>query len=93
MKKRNIIATIGAGVGTVTAGYLLMNEEKRTKWLTKGNSIAGKFKRNNVSTLDEAGIPDQIENEDAAQYENAKMVSEGSQFGVNYFNEVKEEKQ
>lgn len=38
-----------------------------------------------------AGVPDQLEKEDLEQLENAKMVSEGSQFGVKYYNEVKED--
>ena len=40
-----------------------------------------------------AGVPDQLEKEkqDLAQLENAKMVSEGSQFGVKYYNEVQED--
>lgn len=42
-------------------------------------------------TIKEAGLPEQMEEQDAAQLENAKMVSEGSQFGVQYYNKLKEE--
>lgn len=38
-------------------------------------------------SLKKAGVPDQIEEKDLANLENSKMVSEGSQFGVQYFNE------
>lgn len=93
MKKRNIITTVGVAAGAGTAGYLLMNKDKRNKLQEKGKSLVNKLKTDDVSTLDEAGMPDQTGNEDPAQFENAKMVSEGSQFGVNYFNEAKEEKQ
>lgn len=93
MKKRNVIAMIGATAGVGAAGYLVMSEEKRNELQTKGKSLVDKFKQEDTSTLDEAGIPGQISNEDPSQFENAKMVSEGSQFGVNYFNEVKEEDQ
>jgi len=41
-------------------------------------------------TLKEAGIPDQIPEKDLAQQENAKMVAEGSQFGVQYYSELKD---
>lgn len=92
MENWNIIATIGAVAAVGTAGYFLMNENKRNMLLARGGSIADKFEKNEVSTLDEAGIPDQTGNLDSAQFENAKMVSEGSQFGVNYFNEVTEKK-
>lgn len=93
MKKRNIITTVGVAAGAGTAGYLLMNKEKRSKLQEKGKSLVNKLKTDDVSTLDEAGIPDQTGHEDPAQFENAKMVSEGSQFGVNYYNEAKEENQ
>lgn len=93
MNKKNVIAMIGAAAGVGTAGYLLMNEEKRNELQTKGKSLVDKWKQEDISTLDEAGIPGQTGIEDPSQFENAKMVSEGSQFGVNYFNEVKEEEQ
>ncbi|HLR53469.1 MAG TPA: hypothetical protein VK078_01935 [Pseudogracilibacillus sp.] len=47
-------------------------------------------------TFENAGKPGQLEEgrHDAAQRENADMVSEGSQFGVQYFNKTsKEEKE
>lgn len=44
------------------------------------------------SHIEQAGIPGQMREQDAAQLENAKMVSEGSQFGVQYYNEAKEER-
>lgn len=43
------------------------------------------------STLEEAGIPDQLDRADLAQVENSKMVSEGSQYGVHYYNMYQEE--
>ncbi|MEN1967011.1 hypothetical protein WMZ97_02935 [Lentibacillus sp. N15] len=89
MKKRYIISAVGAAAGAGTAGYLLLDKEKRNKMQEKAKSVIDKFKEDGVSTLDEAGIPDQTDNNDQAQFENAKMVSEGSQFGVNYYNEAK----
>jgi len=41
-------------------------------------------------TIKDAGMPDQVEAKDISQLENSKMVSEGSQFGVQYYNELKE---
>ncbi|MEW9677852.1 hypothetical protein ABRT01_17080 [Lentibacillus sp. L22] len=89
MKKRYIISAIGAAAGAGTAGYLLMDKDKRAKIQDKAKTMVETFKNDDVSTLDEAGIPDQTAKKDLAQLENAKMVSEGSQFGVNYYNEVK----
>ena len=65
-----------------TAGVKYFMNKKQTKETTAGST--------NDSFLN-AGIPDQLENYDHAQLENAKMVSEGSQFGVQYFNESAEE--
>ncbi|MGY0692254.1 hypothetical protein ACW2QC_05590 [Virgibacillus sp. FSP13] len=93
MKKRYVISALGvAGVGT--AGLFLKDRANRDKAIRKVKSLAGKFKTNDeTSALDDAGIPDQTGNKDLAQFENAKMVSEGSQFGVNYYNEVKAEEE
>lgn len=76
MKKRLIIPAIGA---SAVLGYMLMNKENKNE------------KTKQHSTLEDAGIPDQTEFIDDAQLENAKMVSEGSQFGVHYYNEAVEE--
>jgi len=91
MKKRYILSAVGA----IGAGYLLTNKEKREKLKDNVKFYAKKLQNNNTddffnTTLEDAGRPDQTTNRDLAQFENAKMVSEGSQFGVNYYNEVKE---
>lgn len=39
-----------------------------------------------VRTFSKAGAPDQMEQTEMDDFENSKMVSEGSQFGVQYFN-------
>lgn len=79
MRKSYLLPII---IGFITLGlsyYVLSKSGKGTTDFTK--------------TLRQAGKPDQIENEDLAQLENAKMVSEGSQFGVQYYNKTaKEEK-
>lgn len=85
MKKRYMLALAGAGV----AGYFLNREKMRGLAKTK----TGRFdtEGDGKSTLDLAGAPDQVENEDhdIAQLENAKMVSEGSRYGVHYYNDIK----
>nr|WP_255639607.1 hypothetical protein [Aquibacillus saliphilus] len=74
-----MISAIGA-IGAGTVSYLLVDR--------KGLFKRFKQKTNETSYLpiEEAGVPE------ADQPENAKMVSEGSQFGVNYYNRVKEDK-
>jgi len=44
-----------------------------------------------VRTLMNAGLPDQVDELEADQLENSKMVSEGSQFGVQYYNQTLDE--
>lgn len=39
-----------------------------------------------VRSFSKAGAPDQMEQTEIDDLENSKMVSEGSQFGVQYFN-------
>lgn len=41
-----------------------------------------------VRSFSKAGAPDQMEQTELDDFENSKMVSEGSQFGVQYFNEM-----
>lgn len=48
-------------------------------------------KDNFALSIEKAGIPDQMDIKTETQLENSKMVSEGSQFGVQYFNEIAEE--
>lgn len=92
MKKRYLISGVGA-LGAGVAGFVLKDKNKRDKVMTKVKDTTSKLKNINGknTTLEEAGIPDESEKKDIAQLENSKMVSEGSQFGVNYYNEVKEE--
>ena len=88
MKKRYL--AIGISLGAV-ASYLLVDEDNRNMLVKNVQSIFNKWKNNDEGTLlENAGIPDQIENTELSQLENAKMVSEGSQYGVQYYNEVME---
>lgn len=48
---------------------------------------------NNYFPLKNAGKPDQADRVDDTLLENSKMVSEGSLYGVQYYNEMAEEQQ
>lgn len=74
MKKRLLLPIAGA-VGASVAGYLYNKSKKQDA--------------DNNSTFENAGAPDQSEATDLAQLENAKMVSDGSQFGVQYYTKHK----
>lgn len=95
MKKRILIATLGAVSAGAVAAYLLSDEEKRDKLLTTIDNVVDKINVLNSSdrpsTIDIAGIPDQTEYIDETLSENADMVSEGSQYGVSYYNQMKEQ--
>lgn len=73
MNKRQLLIASGIGVLGAAAVSFFINNKKEER---------------SHSTFENAGIPDQAENPDLAQLENAKMVSEGSQFGVQYYNHV-----
>lgn len=79
MKKKIALSALGITgvIGAACAGYMLNDRAKK-----KNKGIN--------QTFEYAGVPDQSEKVDLAQLENAKMVSEGSQFGVQYYNEAKE---
>ncbi|MEN2766580.1 hypothetical protein [Ornithinibacillus xuwenensis] len=79
MKTKYVISAMGAGVVGYLVGANLMKKKEKDKHDEEG------------STLYNAGKPDQVETLELDQLENAKMVSEGSQFGVQYYNNVKEE--
>ncbi|MGN8645150.1 hypothetical protein ACTNEO_03530 [Gracilibacillus sp. HCP3S3_G5_1] len=85
MRKRSIVGMVGAAGLATTLSILLMDKPKRKKFAKKWEDW-----KNSISTskstlpIEEAGNPSQD------NIENAKMVAEGSQFGVNYYNKVKQ---
>lgn len=95
MRKRSIVTAVGASViGAGAASYFLMNDNQKEKLRDRVNSITNKFTNTEpASTFDKAGKPDELESRDKADLENAKMVSEGSQFGVQYYNEHEDEEE
>lgn len=92
MRKRHIMTAVGVLSSGLAASYLLSKKENRNMLKEKvsdfKNGLIAKRENKYFSVLEEAGIPDQLNRIDLAQIENAKMVSEGSQYGVNYYNEV-----
>src|SRR5690625_4491996 len=94
MKKRYMISTIGAiGAGAI-AGYLLKDKESRTQIKEKVEQCIAGFTGSHEkqhSLLEDAGIPDQVDHQDLAQFENSKVVCDILHFGVNYYNEVMDE--
>lgn len=67
----------------LAVGIGLVQIIRRKKKLFKNESIDNYIKR--------AGIPEQIENPEN-QIENTKMLAEGSQYGVHYYNEIQSSK-
>lgn len=92
MKKRNIFTAVGASViGAGAASYFLMNDHQKTRLKDKFSDMVNGTKMEQQSTFEKAGQPDQTPTKEPADLENSKMVSEGSQFGVQYYNEKREE--
>lgn len=91
VKKRTMLSTAGAiGALSVTAGFFLKDKSNREKLKQGVRKVPGKLKlKKSNETFEDAGVPDQSSEQDISQFENAKMVSEGSQFGVQYYNEHK----
>ncbi|MBM7540447.1 hypothetical protein [Amphibacillus cookii] len=84
MKRKVLIGLIGIGTTFVT--YQLLNDKRqeriKNKFVNFKNTLM--LKRDNHFPIEEAGGPL------SDNMENADMVSEGSLFGVNYFNQVKQ---
>lgn len=95
MKKRYITTLLGAVGAGALVSYFLSDindrESLKSNFSTACQKMVGIITHNDSSTLEDAGIPGQVEGGDVAQMENADMVSEGSQYGVNYYNEVRDE--
>ncbi|WP_373895897.1 hypothetical protein ACUL41_11080 [Virgibacillus natechei] len=92
MKKRYVLSA--GAIGAAVTGYFLKDQENRDKLKQNAKIVTDKFKANKNdedTLLEDAGIPDQLAESSPEQRDNAEMVSEGSQFGVQYYNEVKEE--
>ncbi|WP_249869905.1 hypothetical protein [Oceanobacillus saliphilus] len=92
MKKRYLLSAVGA-LGAGVAGYYLKDERNRNKIKDTTNEFTSKMKTKVNKTFENAGVPDQSPDlsDDLSQLENSKMVSEGSQFGVQYYSDKKEE--
>ncbi|WP_246247466.1 hypothetical protein [Piscibacillus halophilus] len=86
MRKRVWTAVVagGAAVGALA----LKDENRRHKLKTQFNQLKEKCFSQDRHLIEQAGKP-----EEHSHHEDAKMVSEGSQFGVQYYNELKEEKE
>lgn len=90
MKKRTMAAIAGSiGIGVLAGNMVRKNMYKgKTRFSRDEDDL---FDKDEV-LLEDAGKPGQIDGyDDEALLENAKMVSEGSQFGVQYYNEIRDE--
>lgn len=84
MKNKFLISSTSALAG-VAVGYML----KRT--VDNLNQVDTDSPYYFDQNVDNAGKPDEIDSIERDQLENAKMVSEGSQFGVQYYNELRDD--
>lgn len=84
-KVRNkILISSTSALAGMAVGYML----KKTK--NNLTNVPEDDYRYFNQTVDNAGKPDEIDSLEKEQLENAKMVSEGSQFGVQYYNELRD---
>lgn len=78
-----MFTAVGAVAGGAIA-YLLKDEENRTRVADKAKSLKDNYGQKSDLPIQEAGKPE------VSNLENADMVAEGSQFGVQYYNELTE---
>ena len=88
MKKRYLVGAL-ATVGV--ASMLMKERQKREEFIKEIAEL--KYQDELADDLnyyiDQAGSPDQTKHIDHDQLENSKMVAEGSQFGVQYYSDLK----
>src|SRR5699024_9636815 len=90
MKKRTIAAIAGSiGIGVLAGNMVRTNMYKgKTRFSDDEDDLCNK----DEVVLEQAGTPDQVDGYDyESLLENSTMVSEGSQFGVQYYNETRGE--
>src|SRR5699024_8460765 len=78
MRKNYMLAIFTVVAAAITSYFFIRNRSKN-----EPTSF--------VRTLMNAGLPDQVDELEADQLENSKMVSEGAQFGVQYYNQTLDE--
>ncbi|GEL76020.1 hypothetical protein [Tenuibacillus multivorans] len=81
-KKRFVSTLIAIFTGVLT--YIFSDEKRRVKLTQSIKRFRGNLFSYEPETLIIAGRPEED------HFENTKMVSEGSQFGVQYYNEYKQ---
>ncbi|WP_335808455.1 hypothetical protein [Halobacillus litoralis] len=83
LRKRWIFTAIGATLGG-TLAYFLKDEDNRQQVKDKAKTIQSNLGKTEDLPVEEAGKPE------TASLDNSDMVAEGSQFGVQYYNELTE---
>ncbi|WP_228552424.1 hypothetical protein [Gracilibacillus salitolerans] len=85
VRKRNVVGMLGAAGIATTLSFMLMDKSKRERLMNKWNEwkVSMQTDQSNLP-IEEAGDPGRD------NLQNADMVAEGSQFGVNYYNRVKQ---
>ena len=83
--KTYLIAGMVTGM-TLSAGLLLLDSERRLGLKEKGDALLLKLK---LKKYDDFPL-EEAAGYDSDDTENVDMVSEGSQFGVNYYNKVRD---
>lgn len=80
MKNSTIMNIVGFSLISVGLGVIIVNEVNVIRKILK--------QKDYPTTLEDAGIPGQLRVQDKEHMANADMVSEGSQYGVQYYNKV-----
>ncbi|WP_238343489.1 hypothetical protein [Gracilibacillus saliphilus] len=82
VRKRSIVGMIGAAGIATSISLVLMDKSKR-------QSLMNKWK--NAMQMNESHLPiEEAGDPGKDNLENADMVAEGSQFGVHYYNKVRQ---
>lgn len=86
--KRGIYTTIVAAGSAALGAYIFSDENRKNKLKGQYDKVKNQLLGDQTDPIEKAGKPEEVSHQ-----EDSKMVSEGAQFGVQYYNDVKDEEQ
>ncbi|MFD2639626.1 hypothetical protein [Piscibacillus salipiscarius] len=84
--RKGIMTTLVAAGSAAVGAYIFSDENRKSKIKGQYQKVKNQLLGEQTDPIEKAGKPEEV-----SHHEDSKMVSEGAQFGVQYYNEVKED--
>lgn len=86
--KKGVYTTLVAAGSAALGAYIFSDENRKSKMKSQYHKMKNQLLGEETNTIEKAGKPEEV-----SHHEDSKMVSEGAQFGVQYYNDYKENKE